>query len=41
MNPQQRAYFSNVDRWTRASLLIRELNFIRVRDPEVWEIWPN
>lgn len=41
MNPQQRAYLSNVDRWTRASLLIRELNFIRVRDPEVWEIWPN
>jgi hypothetical protein len=41
LNPQQRTYLINAARWSRASLLVGNLNSAKVRDPEVWEIWPE
>jgi hypothetical protein len=41
MNPQQRAYLANVQRWTQARFVVTNLHNTKVRDPEVWEIWPD
>jgi hypothetical protein len=41
LNPQQRDYLANVARWNRAQLIITNLHATKVRDPEVWEIWPE
>lgn len=41
MSSQQRAYLDQARRWGNARLIVDTLNRTRVRDPEVWEIWPD
>lgn len=41
MSSQQRAYLDQTRRWGNARLIVDTLNRTKVRDPDVWEIWPE
>jgi hypothetical protein len=41
LDPGQRTYLENLQRWTNAQTIVNLLHTAKVRDPEVWEIWPE